>query len=143
MDMQIIKYGFTGTRSGLNQIQKESIVNLLKTNLNSGFGVEVHHGDCIGADSDFHQICEQFIVNQYFQNKITIQIHPPNDSKLRAYCNCSNIFEPKPYLQRNKDIVNQTDILIGCPHSFEEQTRSGTWMTIRYAKKSNKKILLF
>lgn len=47
----------------------------------------------------------------------------------------------KPYLKRNIDIVDNTDILIGCP-SGEEIVRSGTWHTIRYAKKQNKKIMM-
>ena len=140
--MNIIKYGFTGTRSGLNEKQKEQIILLLKSNINQGYWIEVHHGDCVGADSDFHHICEN-LSNQFDQNKIKIYIHPPSDSKLRAFCNCDNILNPKTYLQRNKDIVNQTDILIGCPWNIQEQARSGTWSTIRYAKKSNKKVLLF
>ena len=44
---------------------------------------------------------------------------------------------------RNKDIVNSCDILIACPENDKEVIRSGTWSTIRYAKKINKTVLLF
>ena len=45
---------------------------------------------------------------------------------------------PKDYLDRNHDIVDQTDLLIATPKENTEVLRSGTWATIRYAKKINK-----
>ena len=41
----------------------------------------------------------------------------------------------KPPLDRNHDIVERCDLLIATPHTVEEQLRSGTWATIRYARK--------
>lgn len=50
----------------------------------------------------------------------------------------------KPYLERNTDIVTNSDIIIGCPlDPTKEVIRSGTWSTIRKAKKMNKKIFIF
>jgi hypothetical protein len=40
----------------------------------------------------------------------------------------------KPYLSRNKDIVLETELLIATPGEEEEQIRSGTWSTVRYAR---------
>jgi hypothetical protein len=136
--MTELKYGFTGTRSGLNDSQKKSIIELLQKNTNNG-QIEIHHGDCVGADKDFHDLCVSL------SNKINIKIiiHPPTDNKLRAYCKSDFIEKEKEYLQRNKDIVNNSDILIACPFSSEEQLRSGTWSTIRYAKKLNKTVLMY
>ena len=131
-----LKYGFTGTRSGLNDSQKKSIIKLLQQNINNG-SIEIHHGDCVGADKDFHDICVSL------SDKIKIIIHPPTDNKLRAFCKSEFIEKEKSYLERNKDIVNKSDILIACPFSSEEQLRSGTWSTIRYAKKLNKNVLLY
>jgi predicted Rossmann fold nucleotide-binding protein DprA/Smf involved in DNA uptake len=74
---------------------------------------------------------------------IKIIIHPPTDNKLRAYCKSDNYTQPKSYLERNKDIVNSCEQLIACPLTQEEELRSGTWATIRYARKTNKHILLF
>ena len=135
-----IKYGFTGTRTGLNNTQKDKINKLFEENIKQNKTIEIHHGDCVGADSEIHAICEK-IINKYENMKIII--HPPSDKKLRAFCKSSLICDPKPYLKRNKDIIDGTDILIACPYSNEEQLRSGTWSTIRYAKKKNKQILLF
>lgn len=125
--------GFTGTRNGLNNDQKVQIIEFLKhTNV-----TEVHHGDCVGADADFHDICQQF------DSSIKIVIHPPIDSKLRAYKHGSITHRERPYLDRNQDIVNACDILIACPKDTVEEQRSGTWFTIRYAKKIDKPLYIY
>ena len=132
--MSPIKYGFTGTRSGLNDTQKHKLIELFENDLKSN-SVELHHGDCVGADKDVHEICEKYSIN--------IIIHPPTDNKLRSFCYSDNIYKELPYLQRNKKIVDETDILIACPFSEQEQLRSGVWSTIRYAKKKNKTVIIF
>jgi hypothetical protein len=124
-------YGFTGTRNGLSNKQKESIIKLLSNKQN----IEVHHGDCVGADKDFHDICTKL--------GFKIVIHPPLDSKLRAFCKSEYINKPKEYLDRNKDIVNSCNILIACPFSENEELRSGTWSTIRYCRKLKKDIIIY
>jgi hypothetical protein len=126
-------FGFTGTRNGLNNNQTKKIIKLLKKYKN----IEVHHGDCIGADTDFHNLCVDLSKN------IKIVIHPPINESMRYYNNSKYIKKPKDYIKRNHDIVDIADILIACPISEEEVLRSGTWSTIRYARKFNKKVLLF
>ena len=125
--------GFTGTRTGITISQTRQIIDLLddKT-LNI---VEVHHGDCKGADADFHNLC--------LLRNIKIVIHPPIYPKERAFCKSDFIMPPLQYLDRNVEIVNSCDILIACPKNEQEELRSGTWATIRYAKKINKKTLIF
>jgi len=132
--MSLIKYGFTGTRSGLNDTQKHKLIELFENELKSN-NIELHHGDCVGADKDVHEISEKYSIN--------IIIHPPTDNKLRAFCKSDNICKELPYLQRNEKIVDETDILIACPFSEQEQLRSGVWSTIRYAKKKNKTVIIF
>lgn len=126
------RYGFTGTRTGLTEYQKNEIIKILQKDLSENIEIEVHHGDCVGSDTDFHNICFQLSQN------IKIIIHPPIDNKLRSFCKSNNINSPKDYLDRNRDIVNESDLLIACPVSKNEELRSGTWYTIRYAKKINK-----
>ena len=149
--MTTIKYGFTGTRDGLNTAQRKSITNLLQKHIDLDDIIEVHHGDCIGADKDFHDICTSLNKQGIFDIKqntpdvkqIKIIIHPPNIDTLRAFCKSDNITKPRDYLERNKDIINSTNVLIACPLNDMEIARSGTWMTVRYARRQNKKILLF
>jgi hypothetical protein len=126
----MVNIGFTGTRYGLNTMQINKIKDLLCNAIKDCNYVEVHHGDCKGADSDFHNICESI-------GNIHIVVHPPDNDIMRAFCNSKEIKDKKPYLERNKNIVDISDILIACPIDNNEILRSGTWSTIRYAKKNN------
>lgn len=123
-----MKIGFTGTRLGMTEQQKEVIYRLLLDFLSSpgNNNNEVHHGDCIGADAEFHDLAESL--------KYKIVIHPPNISKLRAFKKSNIIEKEKPYLERNKDIVKNSNVLIAATKGFIEESRSGTWSTIRFAR---------
>ena len=59
---------------------------------------------------------------------------------MRAFCKGDETRKQKDYLDRNHDIVDETELLIACPKEPEEITRSGTWATIRYARKKKKKL---
>lgn len=113
--------GFTGTQKGMTEEQQDRIADLL-----GKFHVtEAHHGDCIGADADFHAI------GRY--NGLWIIGHPPIKDDKRAFCDFDEELEPKEYLDRNKDIVDAADWLVATPGGFQEEIRSGTWSTVRYA----------
>lgn len=125
-----MKLGMTGNRYGISNDAQIKLFDFLNKNTTT----EVHHGDCIGADAMFHNICTNL--------NIKTIIHPPDNNKMRMFCQGNVILSAKKYLTRNRDIVNGTDILIAFPSSKEEILRSGTWSTIRYAKKVNKKVII-
>jgi hypothetical protein len=51
--------------------------------------------------------------------------------------------DEKPYLERNLNIIKYSFVLIACPiDKNKEEFRSGTWSTIRQAKKLNKLIYI-
>ncbi len=54
----------------------------------------------------------------------------------------ARILGKKPYLARNRDIVNAADVLIAGPGGMEEIMRSGTWATVRYARKKQKPVII-
>jgi hypothetical protein len=124
------RFGFTGTRLGMPQAQKAA----LRDFLSHGSG-EFHHGDCIGADSEAHDIAAEC--------GYCIVLHPPSDPALRAWRVVpDHMMRPKrPYLDRNRDIVRDTDSLIATPAEAEEQQRSGTWSTVRFARKQGKPVV--
>lgn len=93
------------------------------------------HGDCVGADADFHLILEDY--------GLTIIGHPPVKEEHRAFCTFNETLEPKDYLVRDRDIVDKSDLMIICPRTFKEEQRSGTWFTARYARKTGKHGLIF
>jgi hypothetical protein len=130
---EVIKIGFTGNRHGLNSEQKVQIISILDKYNN----LILSHGDCVGSDTDFHNLCVNYR-NEHLNKKIMIHIYPPNNPVLRAFNQCDLIMDEKPYLQRNLDIVTNSSILIACPvNKNKEEWRSGTWSTIRKAKKQN------
>jgi hypothetical protein len=75
---------------------------------------------------------------------LSIHIYPPSDPKLRAFNKADILMPEKPYLIRNVDIVTDSEILIGCPiDKTKEDMRSGTWYTIRHAKKIGMQVVIF
>jgi len=123
-----MKVGFTGTREGMSQHQKEQFA-LKIYDLNP---TEFHHGDCEGADAEAHDIIRAIFPN------IKIVVHPPKFSSHRAFRVGDEMREPDAYISRDKRIVEETEYLIGAPLVDKEQIRSGTWTTIRFAKKLNR-----
>jgi hypothetical protein len=123
-----VKVGFTGTQIGLTYFQSIKLLELLQ----KVYGESFSHGDCQGADFHAHMIA--------MECKYKTIIHPPLSDSKRAFCYGHTMLPPKEYLDRNKDIVDSTDFLVACPREKEEQLRSGTWSTVRYAVKRNKTV---
>jgi len=93
---------------------------------------EVHHGDCIGSDEDFHYLCRELV------SRPDIHIHPPDNPSKRAFCEPvlkDFIHLEKPYMKRNDDIVADSHALVATPKGEEVRRGSGTWATIRRARK--------
>jgi len=131
LSMTNYRFGFTGTQNGMTEAQKAALRNYL----NGGEG-EFHHGDCIGADAQAHEIAQEF--------GYCPVLHPPTNYSKRAWCEVpSHLMRPeRSYLDRNRCIVDATIALIATPAEFEEQPRGGTWYTVRYARKQGKPVVL-
>lgn len=130
-----MKVGFTGTRKGMTVLQSAFVRKALYLCQ----ATEVHHGACEGADQDFHYIA--------LEQKVPVILHPGMNrqgySPSRVECPKAKEVKPsKFYLDRDKDIVNAVDMMIATPKERKEQLRSGTWTTIRYAKKTGKYLLI-
>lgn len=121
-----MRLGVTGSRYDRHINVCEKLYAVLEDNDIS----ELHHGDCSGWDHQSFSLADALCIK-------TIA-HPPTDDRWRAFTNSTVILPPKPFLDRNKDIVNAVDFLIAAPYGPERQ-RSGTWSTVRYAKKQGVK----
>ena len=123
--------GFTGTRKGMTDIQKELVTGLLTS-------VDIAlHGGCVGADIGFDDICYR-----YKPRSIITVVRPSNIKRTQGRWHYTPCVKPeKPPLVRDKDIVDFSDFLIACPDG-KEKLRSGTWATVRYARKQGKKIFI-
>lgn len=103
--------------------QKEGVARLLDDLMPD----QVRHGDCLGADEQFHELARE--------RGIPVFIHPPNDNKLRAYCmGAYASASPAAYHVRNKDIVSSAQALIATPLEASEQEKGGTWMTVKFSR---------
>ncbi len=127
-----MKVGFTGTREGMSQPQKEALV-LQLYELNPS---EFHHGDCVGADEEAHRIVREFFPS------CQIHVYPPLSEWKRAFTKGDVIYEPEMYLERDRNIVRNTELLIGAPLTKNEILRSGTWTTIRFGKGLGRRVII-
>ena len=123
--------GFTGTQKGMTEEQRKVLDSLLMTEE----ATEVHHGDCVGADAELHDVA--------INRGLNVVIHPPIREAKRAFCkDALLVTQQKSYLDRNKDIVDAAEVLIATPKEYTPQIRSGTWMTIRYAIQQQKRVII-
>ena len=134
----MVTVGFTGNRGGLSNSQKTGICEIL----DKYSEITVLHGDCVGADTDFHKLCVEYR-KSHPEKTIAIGIHPPNNPALRGFNVGDKTAPEKPYLERNLDIVMGSDLLIACPvDKTKEELRSGTWSTVRQARKRSVPVYL-
>lgn len=119
--------GFTGGRAGMTREQAHVVLNVLQ-------GIQpskVFHGDCDGSDKQFDEMCAQ--------HGIWREAYPGMDARglspSRAFCDADVVHPTLPYKDRDRLIAQRgTDLLLATPSGAEdEQPRSGTWYTVRYA----------
>lgn len=125
------RVGFTGTREGMSAKQMARLTERLREIIavRDVTSISFSHGDCVGADEEAATIAQEL-------GLITIA-HPSRDNGMmyRAFHKSDIIRTPKPYMVRNHDIVLESHFMFVAPRSNEEEQRSGTWATYRFAKK--------
>ena len=100
-----MKVSFTGTRQGMSAWQKQQLAKFLEEHRSQV--ALFAHGACSGADLEAHDL-------------------------VRDVCGSLTFIA----LKRDRDIVDcGCDLLLAAPLQMSEVLRSGTWSTIRYARK--------
>lgn len=138
--------GFTGTRRGLTPAQLAALPSVI-----AALPDRVLHGGAIGADEQFdrwllqhgmnpqhiHVLpCEAererfWIERQYVE--LTVHPHPLHLRK---------VYATQKALVRNELIARECDHLLACPAGMTEELRSGTWATVRYARKAGRALTI-
>jgi hypothetical protein len=126
--------GFTGTRQGMTNAQYYTVRALI-----AFMCPEVaHHGCCMGADEQFARICFELRVGRIIS-------HPPIKTEFKALDTYSHVQRrERPYLVRNRDIVDESDLLLACPKDSENMVvprKGGTWCTIKDARSQNRPLV--
>lgn len=140
----MIHIGFTGTRHGMTDAQRRAVDIAIADVIGGDTRLRVvaHHGDCVGADHEFHAIARQY--------GCAICVHPPTDTIHAVNTPESTSVDgskvvrraPLPYLERNRAIVAESDVVIATPRESAEQQRGGTWSTIRLARRLKKRLIV-
>lgn len=126
--------GFTGSRNGMTDAQLRNVMHIVVA-LNM---TEARHGDCRGSDSQFARFANDVLPAH------KVIVHPPIKDIDRAFeIRPGNVVrEPKTYLYRNRDIVDESEIVIGCPPSNDWLNHGGTFFSLRYSIKRKKPTII-
>lgn len=125
--------GFTGSRHGLTVEQRERLREGITRLAAAGY-TALAHGDCVGADVNAHTIAREL--------GLEIHIYPPDRDEWCAFCDGATVIHlARPYMERNRAIVDACRVLVACPDG-EERTRSGTWATVRMARRLGRTVII-
>lgn len=140
--------GFTGTRSGMSLLQLPTVRGIVASIAWGCIGVRMHglHGDCVGADLHFDQICTElgidrqcwpctFNGNADHGLRANTQIQKSSQPWATIYA------EPTNPARRNRGIVEAATVMIATPPTAHP-VRGGTWMTIEMTRKAKKPLFL-
>lgn len=124
----MIVLGFTGTRRGMTDAQRDAV----RAYLERVYPFVVVHGACVGADHDMHELVRDV------RPSSRIVVLPSNlaaQTCMHCVADADDHAEKlKSPLARNLDIVLASKIMLATPAGFEEERRSGTWYTLRRAR---------
>lgn len=138
--MSVGVIGITGTRDGMTSEQKSVVHTVLSYYFDASTFLS---GMCIGTDAQSSKMASGMgmIVEGYPGHSKS----NPDDltCRDRAVENYDEIRESKPYYDRNRDIVDDSDLMIACPNGKNYHGgKGGANYTIRYALKVGKPIVI-
>lgn len=117
---------FTGTRQGMDERQQRQFCHVLDWFCQMVDGsdeeLEFHHGAADGADTEAARMAARTMLGP----ELVVARHPAGHDPLA----------------RNREMVALCDVLIAAPAGHHEVLRSGTWATIRYARRAHKPIIM-
>lgn len=130
-----MRLAFTGTQRGITVGQRLALMELLR------LGTWTAHGNglCVGADAEMFKLV---MVERPDVRRVGFPCTISSKQARTLYRHCHEIRTPLPPMERNTRLVEWAcehggvgGALIATPGEVEEQVRSGTWATIRRARK--------
>lgn len=132
-----MKIAFTDSRSGLTIDQRIALRHWVAEHVPDDS--HLWHGACVGADEEFVAIFSDLVAGAILH---ALPGHLPPLTSVRAMALSHVRCLPEDCLVRNRRIVDAGEVLLACPDG-PERLRSGTWSTVRYARKTGKRVVLF
>ena len=134
-----MKIGFTGTRLGMTDAQHKKLAYQLMYVVGNA-PHEFRHGGCQGADVQ----AARTIRNCYDLGMVRIVCHPgPEGDSFQESSGVDDEELPgKTHFARNRDIVDASDLVVGCPGVATWNERGGTFYTMKYAIKKGKPLVI-
>lgn len=130
--------GFTGTRQPSTPESEASFTATIQSLKPTTF----RHGACKGWDALAVRIVRKLfpdcrIIAYPGKSANTVSDERP-DRDEESIALSDEVRPEANHFQRNRNIVNDCEKLIGCPAQSTWQSKGGTWMTLTYAKKNGK-----
>lgn len=132
--VKITDLGITGTRQGMNKLQQKAFLSVVAKLLERYPMLNTfHQGDCVGVDTQSAKLVKELY-------DFTVVAHPPVSKKLVGDFKSDQVREDKTYFARNRDIVDESSIMIAITLENEDPSPklSGTWYTLNYSIKNKK-----
>lgn len=133
--------GFTGTRHGMSPPQLAVTTEIVQS-LVAGHVATIggrwiaHHGDCVGADSQFHDIVRPLVGS-------FVVAHPAAVARQWQANRDADVVRARMLpTARNIVIVAESTIVVATPYEDVEQPRGGTWSTIRMERAADRPLAI-
>lgn len=127
--------GFTGTSRGMTSAQLAQLAAVLDALVASRGVFAAHHGDCVGADAEFHGLASA--------RGAVVVVHPgPVDDAHHAGCVGVARLPNESHMRRNKAIVVASTVMLAAPLEEVEQALGGVWKTIALARKAKRPLAI-
>lgn len=128
--LQIRDLGFTGTREGPTNAQREIFTKFIASEISFE---RFHQGCCAGSD---HWATTAIRMHRATNSRqIEIHSHRSNLPVREFWQPDDVVYEPLGPLTRNLMIIKASQLMIAISGSENEVLRSGTWHAIRHSRK--------
>lgn len=136
-------YAFTGSRGPLT-LEQSGYVRKVVNSLPLTQTDKVRQGGAKGVDFCVAKYVPSAMQTVYAPCSAPWSEYHPVGAILRRHTPEGGFAtHAEDYLDRNREMVDGADVLIAFPKTAEEETRSGTWATIRYARKVGVEVHLY
>lgn len=131
--------GFTGTRQGMTDQQRRALKQILE-----GLVPDVlAHGGAVGADDQADLLASELGVPRVvYPSDMPAERVPYDALQRRGGSSVVIRVPPMPPLERNRHIAFAADLLLAAPHEHREILRSGTWATVRAARRLGRPVVV-